>query len=63
MILKDLMEAIADEERRLGLRAEDDGAPLKPCDYFDLIGGKRYIVAICPSTANVDGQEHQQEEL
>ncbi|KAI9708508.1 MAG: hypothetical protein M1820_003969 [Bogoriella megaspora] len=39
MVLDDLMENIAQEEKRLGLRKKSDDAPLKPCDYFDLIGG------------------------
>ena len=36
MILDDLMESIAVEEKRLGIRAQNDHDPLKPCDYFDL---------------------------
>jgi predicted acylesterase/phospholipase RssA len=39
MVLDDLMENIALEEKRLGRRAQSDHTPLKPCDYFDLIGG------------------------
>ncbi|KAK7513046.1 acyl transferase/acyl hydrolase/lysophospholipase [Phyllosticta citriasiana] len=39
MVLDDLMENIALEEKRLGLRPTNDNEPLKPCDYFDLIGG------------------------
>jgi len=36
MVLDDLMESIAQEEKRLGRRAVGDMTPLKPCDYFDL---------------------------
>ena len=36
MVLDDLMENIALEEKRLGRRAQNDHTPLKPCDYFDL---------------------------
>lgn len=36
MVLDDLMESIALEEKRLGKRAQSDHSPLKPCDYFDL---------------------------
>ncbi|KAK8183224.1 acyl transferase/acyl hydrolase/lysophospholipase [Phyllosticta capitalensis] len=39
MVLDDLMENIALEEKRLGMRPASDNEPLKPCDYFDLIGG------------------------
>ncbi|KAI9685284.1 MAG: hypothetical protein M1822_004657 [Bathelium mastoideum] len=39
MVLEDLMENIAEEEKRLGLRDRNDESRLKPCDYFDLIGG------------------------
>jgi patatin-like phospholipase/acyl hydrolase len=36
MVLDDLLENIALEEKRLGRRAQSDHTPLKPCDYFDL---------------------------
>lgn len=36
MVLDDLMESIAQEEKRLGRRPNSDTAALKPCDYFDL---------------------------
>ncbi|KZM26930.1 uncharacterized protein EKO05_0002720 [Ascochyta rabiei] len=39
MVLRDLMQSIALEEKRLGRRAQSDHGALKPCDYFDLIGG------------------------
>ena len=39
LVLENLMENIALEEKRLGRRAMNDHEPLKPCDYFDLIGG------------------------
>lgn len=40
IILKFIMESISLEEKRLNLRDPMDDTPLKPCDYFDLIGGK-----------------------
>lgn len=39
MILKDIMESVSEEEKKLKLRDPMDDAHLKPCDYFDLIGG------------------------
>ncbi|KZF21426.1 FabD/lysophospholipase-like protein [Xylona heveae TC161] len=39
LVLKRLMESIAKEEQRLKKRSLKDNTPLKPCDYFDLIGG------------------------
>ncbi|KAL1632100.1 hypothetical protein SLS56_003989 [Neofusicoccum ribis] len=39
MVLDDLMENIAHQEKRLKKRNPKDDKPLKPCDYFDLIGG------------------------
>jgi hypothetical protein len=36
MVLDDLMESIALEEKRLGRRPRNDIEQLKPCDYFDL---------------------------
>ncbi|KAF1945687.1 FabD/lysophospholipase-like protein [Clathrospora elynae] len=39
LVLDDLMHNIALEEKRLGRRAQSNHEPLKPCDYFDLIGG------------------------
>lgn len=36
MVLEDLMQSIALEEKRLGRRAQNNHEPLKPCDYFDL---------------------------
>ncbi|KAL0254938.1 hypothetical protein SLS55_009462 [Diplodia seriata] len=39
MVLDDLMENIAHQEKRLGKRDPKHTKPLKPCDYFDLIGG------------------------
>jgi len=36
MVLDDLMESIALEEKRLGRRAQSNYEPLRPCDYFDL---------------------------
>jgi len=36
MVLDDLMENIALEEKRLGRRTKNDHSALKPCDYFDL---------------------------
>lgn len=36
MVLRDLMQSIALEEKRLGRRKQGDHEPLRPCDYFDL---------------------------
>ncbi|KAF2711519.1 FabD/lysophospholipase-like protein [Pleomassaria siparia CBS 279.74] len=56
MVLDDLMENIALEEKRLGRRAKNDLSPLKPCDYFDLIGGTSTggIIAILLSRLRLD---------
>ncbi|KAF2797701.1 FabD/lysophospholipase-like protein [Melanomma pulvis-pyrius CBS 109.77] len=56
MVLDDLMESIALEEKRLGKRAQSDHSPLKPCDYFDLIGGTSTggIIAILLSRLRLD---------
>jgi patatin-like phospholipase/acyl hydrolase len=36
MVLDDLMETIAKQEKSLGRRPVGDTKALKPCDYFDL---------------------------
>ena len=56
MVLDDLMENISQEEKRLGRRAQNDNTPLKPCDYFDLIGGTSTggIIAILLSRLRLD---------
>ncbi|KAF1916087.1 patatin-like phospholipase-domain-containing protein [Ampelomyces quisqualis] len=56
MVLDDLMENIAQEEKRIGRRAQNDHSPLKPCDYFDLIGGTSTggIIAILLSRLRLD---------
>jgi len=56
MVLDDLMENIALEEKRIGRRAQNDHTPLKPCDYFDLIGGTSTggIIAILLSRLRLD---------
>ncbi|KAF2012074.1 FabD/lysophospholipase-like protein [Aaosphaeria arxii CBS 175.79] len=56
MVLDDLMENIALEEKRLGRRAQNDHSTLKPCDYFDLIGGTSTggIIAILLSRLRLD---------
>lgn len=46
MVLEDLMQSIALEEKRLGRRAKSDYTPLKPCDYFDLYVSLRCSRAI-----------------
>jgi predicted acylesterase/phospholipase RssA len=56
MVLDDLMESIAQEEKRIGKRAKSDTTPLKPCDYFDLIGGTSTggIISILLSRLRLD---------
>ncbi|USP75150.1 hypothetical protein yc1106_02424 [Curvularia clavata] len=56
LVLDTLMENIALEEKRLGRRATNDYEPLKPCDYFDLIGGTSTggIIAIMLSRLRLD---------
>jgi len=56
MVLDDLMENIAQEEKRIGKRSKSDTTPLKPCDYFDLIGGTSTggIIAILLSRLRLD---------
>ncbi|KAF2195377.1 FabD/lysophospholipase-like protein [Zopfia rhizophila CBS 207.26] len=56
MVLNDLMENIVQEEKRLGRRAQNDHTPLRPCDYFDLIGGTSTggIIAILLSRLRLD---------
>ncbi|KAE8862520.1 hypothetical protein PTNB29_05082 [Pyrenophora teres f. teres] len=56
LVLQTLMENIALEEKRLGRRAMNDHEPLKPCDYFDLIGGTSTggIIAIMLSRLRLD---------
>ncbi|KAJ4983047.1 patatin-like serine [Stagonosporopsis vannaccii] len=39
LILERLFSTISDEEKALGLRAPYDNDSLRPCEYFDLIGG------------------------
>ncbi|EUC51228.1 hypothetical protein COCMIDRAFT_79359 [Bipolaris oryzae ATCC 44560] len=56
LVLETLMENIALEEKRLGRRAMNNHEPLKPCDYFDLIGGTSTggIIAIMLSRLRLD---------
>ncbi|PVI00123.1 FabD/lysophospholipase-like protein [Periconia macrospinosa] len=56
MVLDDLMESIAQEEKRLGRRPNNDTTALKPCDYFDLIGGTSTggIIAVLLSRLRLD---------
>ncbi|KAL1595028.1 hypothetical protein SLS60_009713 [Paraconiothyrium brasiliense] len=56
MVLDDLMESIAQEEKRLGRRPKNDTSLLRPCDYFDLIGGTSTggIIAILLSRLQLD---------
>lgn len=56
MILQDIMEDISSEEKKLKLRDKNDYTPLKPCDYFDLIGGTSTggIIAILLSRLRLD---------
>jgi hypothetical protein len=39
LIIQDLMQKIAQEEKRLRIRPRDNNDLPLPCDYFDLIGG------------------------
>ncbi|KAF1979700.1 FabD/lysophospholipase-like protein [Bimuria novae-zelandiae CBS 107.79] len=59
MVLDDLMESIAQEEKRLGRRPVNNTTPLRPCDYFDLIGGTSTggIIAILLSRLRLDCKE------
>jgi patatin-like phospholipase/acyl hydrolase len=56
MVLDDLIENIAQEEKRIGKRSRNDNTSLKPCDYFDLIGGTSTggIIAILLSRLRLD---------
>jgi predicted acylesterase/phospholipase RssA len=56
LVLDDLMENIALEEKRIGRRPMNNYEPLKPCDYFDLIGGTSTggIIAIMLSRLRLD---------
>lgn len=39
LIIQDLMQRVAHEEKRLRIRSRDNNDLPHPCDYFDLIGG------------------------
>lgn len=56
MVLDDLMKSIAQEEKRPGQRLNNDTSALRPCDYFDLIGGTSTggIIAILLSRLRLD---------
>jgi predicted acylesterase/phospholipase RssA len=59
LILQDLMENVAKEEKRLRLRHQDDDDLPHPCDYFDLIGGTSTggIIAILLGRLRLDVRE------
>jgi predicted acylesterase/phospholipase RssA len=59
LVLRDLMYAIAAEEKRLGRREGADFTALRPCDYFDLIGGTSTggIIAILLSRLKLDCEQ------
>ncbi|KAF1985813.1 hypothetical protein K402DRAFT_404935 [Aulographum hederae CBS 113979] len=56
MVLEDLMENIVHEEKRIGKRPVSNTETLKPCDYFDLIGGTSTggIIAILLARLRLD---------
>jgi predicted acylesterase/phospholipase RssA len=59
LILQDLMENIAKEEKRLHIRHNDNNDLPHPCDYFDLIGGTSTggIIAILLGRLRLDVRE------
>jgi predicted acylesterase/phospholipase RssA len=56
LILQDIMTEVSNSEKKLNLRSPKDNTPLKPCDYFDLIGGTSTggIIAILLSRLRLD---------
>jgi predicted acylesterase/phospholipase RssA len=59
LILQELMENVAKEEKRLRLRHQDSDELPHPCDYFDLIGGTSTggIIAILLGRLRLDIRE------
>lgn len=56
LILQDIMNNISTAEKQLHQRSPTDNRQLKPCDYFDLIGGTSTggIIAILLSRLRLD---------
>ncbi|KAI5851386.1 patatin-like phospholipase-domain-containing protein [Morchella snyderi] len=56
LILQDIMTEVSSSEKKLNLRSPKDNTPIKPCDYFDLIGGTSTggIIAILLSRLRLD---------
>ncbi|CAZ80256.1 unnamed protein product [Tuber melanosporum] len=56
MILQDIMSTISQQEKSSHIRPKDDDTPLKPCEYFDIIGGTSTggIIAILLSRLRLD---------
>lgn len=59
LIVQDLMQRVAQEEKRLGIRPRDNNDLPLPCDYFDLIGGTSTggIIAILLGRLRLDVRE------
>ncbi|PWW77143.1 FabD/lysophospholipase-like protein [Tuber magnatum] len=56
MILQDIMTTISQQEKSSNIRPKHDDTPLKPCEYFDIIGGTSTggIIAILLSRLRLD---------
>jgi len=56
MILQDIMNTISQQEKSSNIRPKTDDTPLKPCEYFDIIGGTSTggIIAILLSRLRLD---------
>lgn len=56
MILQDIMNTISQQEKSSNIRPKHDDTPLKPCEYFDIIGGTSTggIIAILLSRLRLD---------
>ncbi|CUS11880.1 unnamed protein product [Tuber aestivum] len=56
MILQDIMTTISQHEKSSNIRPKHDDTPLKPCEYFDIIGGTSTggIIAILLSRLRLD---------
>ncbi|RPA91616.1 FabD/lysophospholipase-like protein [Choiromyces venosus 120613-1] len=56
MILQDIMNTISQQEKASNVRPKSDDTPLKPCEYFDIIGGTSTggIIAILLARLRLD---------